>query len=530
MASVIIGPEDNRMTLTPKGRDSYFYSQTGCTDARNTYGGISLRIRAAAGTTVRVTLFSASECGGESTAEVTQSASDLGWTFDGTEKLYTIPLSKFAALDVSKITTVFLGSLSGPMAFGPIGFYCGDTPREVAATPLAEPAIPTKTVPAPAGTATALVIDQFASQQSNALGFWHGADESMRVSWGSNKLTITSDDADYSFYTQLSGSCRDMTSFDTSYLHVAYSGTNAFTVALQQHNAACNEEVAPYPETWDSLEAARYSSDSDIYIPMSHFHINRTRSIGFAFKGFYKSDPLTLTKVEIVPTVPSGVKIPAKLPSGQLLFACKRPNSFAFAIDDGSPEYAQEVLKIIKEEDIKVTFFTVGAPLLDSSTNLSNVYNEMLSAGHQIALHSYTHPKMEGLSDNAAIDWEYRSDIDAVAKVLRGTHTPYFRPPFGTEGARMRQRLAATTGNDDPKIVMWSVDVEDWLWAETSTPEKQLDAFQRDVDKGGDSVVMHYLYPSTVGYLREFIRRAKATGKRLMRVDQCMMDPDAPPL
>jgi peptidoglycan/xylan/chitin deacetylase (PgdA/CDA1 family) len=94
----------------------------------------------------------------------------------------------------------------------------------------------------------------------------------------------------------------------------------------------------------------------------------------------------------------------------------------------------------------------------------------------------------------------------------------------------MRQRLAVATGSDEPYIVNWSVDVEDWLWAETDTPEKQLEAFKRDVAKGGNLVVMHYLYPSTVGYLRQFIQIAKATGKQLMRVDQCMEDPDAPPL
>jgi peptidoglycan/xylan/chitin deacetylase (PgdA/CDA1 family) len=232
-----------------------------------------------------------------------------------------------------------------------------------------------------------------------------------------------------------------------------------------------------------------------------------------------------------VKSVPANFKVPTKLPSGNLVFACKRPNSFAFAIDDGSPEYAQEVLSIIKEENIKVTFFTVGAPLLDPSTNLSNVYNEMVSAGHQIALHSYTHPKMESLPDYAAIDWEYNQDIAVVKKVLPTVgSTHYFRPPFGNEGARMRQRLAIATNSSAPYIVNRSVGVEDWLWAQTDTPEKQLDAFKRDVAKGGNLVVMHYLYPSTVGYLREFIRVAKGTGKQLMRVDQCMEDPSAPPL
>ena len=79
--------------------------------------------------------------------------------------------------------------------------------------------------------------------------------------------------------------------------------------------------------------------------------------------------------------------------------------------------------------------------------------------------------------------------------------------------------------------------------------QKQLEAFQNDVAKGGNLVVLHYLYPSTVNYLREFIQIAKATGmhihghakatcgltkfvtgKQLMRVDQCLEDPSAPPL
>ncbi|KAG9523499.1 polysaccharide deacetylase, partial [Aureobasidium melanogenum] len=529
MASAVVDSTKNRVTYSPKDRSSYFYTQLGCTNAENRFGGISMRLSAPAGTSLSIELDSG--CNGESDKQTTLSSSDLGWTFDGNEKLYNIPFNKFEGLDISKVATLLFSQLTSPVTFGPMTFYCGSTPTEYIPNNPGAPVAPTSTVPAPSATASTLVVDTFSSQESNALGNWHGADEGMTLNWGANKLTIQSEDADYAFYTQLSGSCRDMTMYDGSYLHIAYTGSNAFTIALQQHNSACDETIAPYPETWDSLEAARYATATDIYIPMNHFNINRGSAIGFAIKGFYKADPVTLTKIEIVKSVPANFKVPNKLPSGNLIFACKRPNSFAFAIDDGSPEYAQEVLSIIKEADVKVTFFTVGAPLLDPSTNLSNVYNEMVSAGHQIALHSYTHPRMEGLPDYAAIDWEYNQDIAAVKQVLpRVGNTRYFRPPFGTEGARMRQRLAVATGSDEPCIVNWSVDVEDWLWAENDTPEKQLEAFKRDVAKGGNLVVMHYLYPSTVGYLRQFIQIAKATGKQLMRVDQCMEDPDAPPL
>ncbi|KAF2181017.1 carbohydrate esterase family 4 protein [Zopfia rhizophila CBS 207.26] len=529
MTSLVVGPQANRVTINPKDTSSYFYSQTACTNAKNVYGGISLRIKAPAGTTFSIELQASSNCGGV-TQSVGQTTQQLGWTFDGTEKLYSIPFSKYSGLDTSKIVAIFFTGFTRSVSFGPMAFYCGNTASEYIVTTTTPPAGPSSTVAAPTGTAAALVIDKFANSGSNALGFWHGGDEGMQMTWGSSRLTLKSTNADYSFYTQVSGSCSDFSKYKGSYLHIAYSGSTAFTVALQQHNSGCNENVAPYPETWDSIEAARYAKDGHIYIPMSHFNIELKRTIGLAIKAFYKQDPVTLTVIEIVPSVPAGTIIPNKLPTGNLVFACKRPNSFAFAIDDGVPDMAQEVMKIIKEENIKVTFFTVGAPLLDQGTNLTNVYREMMAQGHQVALHSFTHPKMEGLPDINSIDWEYNEDIKAVEKQLNGLHTPYFRPPFGNEGARMRQRLSQTVGTENTYITMWSVDVEDWLWAETSTPEKQLEAFQRDVDKGGNLVVLHYLYPSTVSYLRQFIQKAKATGKQLMRVDQCMMDPNAPPL
>lgn len=74
------------------------------------------------------------------------------------------------------------------------------------------------------------------------------------------------------------------------------------------------------------------------------------------------------------------------------------------------------------------------------------------------------------------------------------------------------------------------MDVEDWLWANTSTPEKQLDAFYRGVEKGGNLAVMHYLNPTTIQYLPKFIKYIKSAGYQIMRIDQCLEDVSAPPL
>lgn len=524
MTSVVV--KDHRLTLTSTS-SGYFFSQFNCVAATNKYGGISLRIKAAAGVKLSVQLESSTNCV-TSTTTILKTSTQLGWTFDGTEKLYSIPFSLFAGVDLSKLSAVLFTAQTGVLTLGPMQFYCGSTVAEYIVPTTTTTTAPVVTVPATTATATAFVIDQFASSSSNALGFWHGGDDDTGLSYASGKLTIKFTDPDFSYYTQVTATCRDMTTYNSGYIHIAYTGSTKFSIALQQHNSACDDTISPYPETWDEVYASTYASGGNIYVPIAHFNIIKTRVIGIALKGFANDAPTVLSKIEIVKSIPAGFTIPAKIPTAELVFACTRPNSFAFAIDDGTPEYAQQVLATIKAAGIKVTFFTVGAPLLDPSTNLSNVYNEMYAEGHQIALHSFTHPKMEGLAEISDIDWEIDNDIAAVKQTL-GLSPTYFRPPFGTTGARFRQRIAAKLG-PTAKIINWSVDVQDWLWGTSSTPEKQLTAFSADLAKGGNLVVMHYLYPSTVGYLAEFIKLAKATGKTLMRVDQCMMDPNAPPL
>lgn len=80
----------------------------------------------------------------------------------------------------------------------------------------------------------------------------------------------------------------------------------------------------------------------------------------------------------------------------------------------------------------------------------------------------------------------------------------------------------------DPYIIDWSVDAEDWLWAGSDTPERQARSFQRDLKKGGNLADVHFRHHSTVEQFREFFKAVKESGKHIMRVDQCLEDPDAP--
>ncbi|RAL12183.1 polysaccharide deacetylase family protein [Aspergillus homomorphus CBS 101889] len=381
----------------------------------------------------------------------------------------------------------------------------------------------------PEASPNTLLIDTFLHQDVNDLGHWHGPLEGLTVHHSPGFVRFFPSDPDHNYHTQLSASsCFDLRPYQpTHFLHIVFSGTTKFSIFLNQNNPACNFTRNPFPQTSDVVEAARYARGNDIYIPLAHFQIDQTRAVSVSFGGFYSLEPLTLYRIEIVPSIPVGFPVPHRMNNGRLVLTCSRPGSFAFGIDDGQPRFAQEVMKILEEERVLVTFFVVGLGLRDRDTNFSNVYREMIKRGHQIALHSDTHRKMEGLASTADIDREIVENIKSFRQIL-GIETHYFRPPFGTLGARTRQRLANFI--TDPQVITWSVDIEDWLWADSKTPEKQREAFFRDVMHGGNLAVMHFLSPTTVGYFREVIQFVKGQNKSIMRIDQCLGDPRSPPL
>lgn len=301
--------------------------------------------------------------------------------------------------------------------------------------------------PDPSKSAASLIIDTFQNSLHNDLGFWHGTGENLTLHHEPGFMRLFPKDPDQNFHTQFNThECFSLLPWEDQYLHVVFEGNEEFTVSLNEHNAACNPARSPFPGVPDSVQTSRYAmrtrswspddgdddwdgnsklgrqktpvkdgfkndtrgrghqrpalaTRTELFIPLSHFRINKNRVVSVSFTGFYTDEPITLYRVEIVPHVPhpsasnNYFTIPERLPTGKLILRCSRPNSFAFGIDDGQPQYAQEVMRILDEEDVRVTFFAVATGLRDRSTNFTNFYREMMRKGHQVALHSNTHPK-----------------------------------------------------------------------------------------------------------------------------------------
>jgi peptidoglycan-N-acetylglucosamine deacetylase len=126
----------------------------------------------------------------------------------------------------------------------------------------------------------------------------------------------------------------------------------------------------------------------------------------------------------------------------------------AITFDDGpSPENTPRVLKMLRDRNIKATFFLIG----QNAAEYPDVVRQILADGHEVANHSWSHPVLSRLSDERV-----STEITKCQEAIRsaGGVTPtLLRPPYGALSARQRDWIQSQFGLN---IILWSVDPLDW--------------------------------------------------------------------
>ena len=121
--------------------------------------------------------------------------------------------------------------------------------------------------------------------------------------------------------------------------------------------------------------------------------------------------------------------------------------------DDGPiPEATPWILDVLKEFDVKATFFMVG----DNVRKYPELYERIVSEGHQVGNHTHNH--ISGIR-HSLHDYSYN-----VEKANAYIHSHYVRPPHGW----MRLPQYAWLSRKY-KIVMWDLvtrDYSKWMTAE----------------------------------------------------------------
>lgn len=131
----------------------------------------------------------------------------------------------------------------------------------------------------------------------------------------------------------------------------------------------------------------------------------------------------------------------------------------ALTFDDGpnpgNPGLTPQFLSVLQKYGVKATFFCIGVNV----DALPDVTKQTADAGHLIGNHTYTHPSLPTLDDNAVLE-EFNKTNTAIQNATGQTPT-YFRPPMGIFDDRVNG-LAAQVGLTGPILWTGTADTKDY--------------------------------------------------------------------
>lgn len=133
---------------------------------------------------------------------------------------------------------------------------------------------------------------------------------------------------------------------------------------------------------------------------------------------------------------------------------CPDKLAWGLTFDDGPSPYTPKVLNYLADKNLKASFYVIGANIVNHPEILQATY----LAGHEIAIHTWTHRPLTTLS-NEQIVAELGYTRKAIQAVL-GVTPRYFRPPYGDCDDRVR--AIAKGMNLIPVIWTEAFDTEDW--------------------------------------------------------------------
>jgi peptidoglycan-N-acetylglucosamine deacetylase len=131
----------------------------------------------------------------------------------------------------------------------------------------------------------------------------------------------------------------------------------------------------------------------------------------------------------------------------------KKDKQIAFTFDDGpDPRYTPELLELLKQNNMKGTFFVLGSKAEKYPELIRRIYDE----GHQIGIHNYTH-KTNWFMTPGKVKREQVERTASIVEQIIGERPIYYRPPWGIlnigDVISLRKNY---------RIILWSVMPRDW--------------------------------------------------------------------
>ena len=126
-------------------------------------------------------------------------------------------------------------------------------------------------------------------------------------------------------------------------------------------------------------------------------------------------------------------KLGSVLYGGAGIYDCNVVGTIAITYDDGPYIYTEAVLDILKKYNAKATFFITGnnngkGEIDNAAYSWASTIKRAYSEGHQIASHTWTHPRLSNLTSAQRKQNMYSNEM-ALRNIL-GFFPTYMRPPY----------------------------------------------------------------------------------------------------
>ncbi|WP_027383433.1 polysaccharide deacetylase family protein [Epilithonimonas caeni] len=120
----------------------------------------------------------------------------------------------------------------------------------------------------------------------------------------------------------------------------------------------------------------------------------------------------------------------------------------ALTFDDGPTEFTPKFLDLLKEKNIKATFFCIGKQI----EKYPEAFQRIIAEGHTIGNHTYSHSKNTGFLSSSKMIEEIKKCDEVISKI-GNIKTDLYRPPFGVTNPNIAKAIKKTR----KKSIGWNV-------------------------------------------------------------------------
>lgn len=171
----------------------------------------------------------------------------------------------------------------------------------------------------------------------------------------------------------------------------------------------------------------------------------------------------------------------------------------------------EKILDALKKHNAPAAFFVVGH-MVESAPD---IVKRMAAEGHIVANHTYHHPDMSAISDQAAFQEELES-LEALYQETVGESMPkYYRPPQGkysVENLKQAQALGY-------KTILWSLAYVDWYTDNQPSAEAAYEKLLPRIHNGA-IVLLHSTSQTNADILDELLTRWEEMGYTFASLDE----------